>query len=308
MQNVTVNEHSRWRRALAERYAGGYGHLPGVRAVLLSGSVARGIADRYSDIELMVFWDRAPRERLRRLAAEAGGGALAARHPYDRDNHEWADDVLVCGVEIQVSHRTVPGTERWLADVLERASPDLVKQDLIALIRMAVVLHGDGLVAGWRQRTDRYPQQLALAMVQAHLDFRSARQRRKLLDRGELLPLYEDLTATVRNVLLVLLGLNQIYFPHLGFKWMHRLAAEFALAPADLPSRLDAVLTAAPATAVPVADALVADTLTLIAEHLPQAGAAQELALLWQERPIWDAAPAAADCGGNDSRTRPSSS
>jgi hypothetical protein len=276
--------------------------------VLLSGSVARGIADRYSDIELMVFWDRAPRQRLRRLAAETGGGVLTACHPYDPDNEEWADDVLVCGVEIQVSHRTLPRTERWLADVLERASPDLVKQDLIALIRTAVVLHGEGLVTGWRQRTDRYPQQLALAMIQAHLDFRSAWQRRKLLDRGELLPLYEDLTATVRNVLLVLLGLNRIYFPHLGFKWMRRLAAEFTVAPADLPARLDAVLTAAPATAVPVADALVADTLTLIADHLPQAGAAQDLALLWHERPVWDTAPAVADPGDNDVRALPSPS
>jgi len=290
-----TSEHSRWRRELAERYATGYRKLPGVRAVLLSGSVARGIADRYSDIELMVFWEGAPRIRSRRRAAETGGGTGATYHPYDRDNDEWADDVLVCGVEIQVSHRTVSRTERWLADVLEGAAPDLVKQDLIALIRAAVVLHGNDLVAGWRQRTDRYPEELALAMVRAHLDFRSAWQRRKLLDRGELLPLYEDLTATVRNVLLVLLGVNRIWFPHLGFKWTHRLAAEFPLAPADLPARLDAVLATPAATAVPVADALIGDTLTLVAEHLPEAGAAEELALLWQERPIWDAAPAALD-------------
>lgn len=76
MNGAVVNEHSRWRRALAERYAAGYRQLPGVRAVLLTGSVARGLADRYSDIELMVFWDTAPPERSRSLAAENGGGAL----------------------------------------------------------------------------------------------------------------------------------------------------------------------------------------------------------------------------------------
>jgi hypothetical protein len=286
-----MTEHSRWRRALAERYAAGYPHLPGVRAVVLAGSVARGIADRYSDIELMVFWDGPPEEPLRRRAAEAGGGTVAACHGYDPDNDEWADDVLVSGVEVQVSHRTVAGTERWLADVLDRADPDLVKQDLIALIEHGVALSGAELVQAWQRRVAHYPAPLALAMVRAHLDFGSAWQRRKLADRGELLPLYDDLTATVRNVLLVLLGLNRVYFPHLGFKWMHRLATRLPVAPADLASRLDAVLTAPPETAVPVADALITETLTLVAAHLPDAGAAEELALFRQERPVWDTAP-----------------
>lgn len=218
---MTASMGSGWRRELAERFAAGYRGLAGVRAVLLSGSVARGLADRWSDIELMVFWDGEPSEAARREAISHGGGTLVTAWEFDEDNAEWSDDVLLDGVEVQVSHRVVAVTEGWLADVTSAADPDLVKQDLVALIRFGVPMLGLDVIGRWRRQTAEYPPELALAMVQAHLSFRSGWQRRKLLDRGDLLPLYADLVDTARNVVLVLLGLNRVYFPHLGFKWLH---------------------------------------------------------------------------------------
>jgi hypothetical protein len=262
-----------------------------VRAVLLGGSVARSLADRYSDIELMVFWDGEPSETLRRQAIAAGGGTLVTGWDYDADNAEWTDEVLLEGVEVQVSHRTVAGTERWLADVIEAADPDLVKQDLIALIRYGVPMHGFDLIGRWRGQTAEYPPALALAMVRTHLDFRSGWQRRKLLERGDLLPLYADLVDTARNVVLVLLGVNHTYFPHLGFKWLPRLAAELPRAPTGLAGRLDSLFTAAPGEAVELADALIEETLELVEALMPEAGAAAELASVREVRPTWDSPP-----------------
>jgi len=273
------------------RFSAGYVGLPGVRALLLTGSVARGWADRYSDIELMLFWDGPPTEPLRRRGVEAGGGLPHAFHGYDPDNAEWADDVLVDGVEVQVSHRDVAHTGDWLADVTQRYDPSLVKQDLIALIEYGVPLHGAPLIDAWRQRCTPYPPQLALAMVRQHLDFQSTWQRRKLLARRDLLPLYTDLLHTAHQVVLILLGLNRVYFPHLGFKWLPQLTADLKIAPPDVTGKLQVLLTAAPHTAVQVADALIAETLQLVAAHLPNAGATDELALLHHERPTWDQPP-----------------
>jgi hypothetical protein len=282
---------SRWRRALAERFAAGYPERPGVRSVLLGGSVARGLADRWSDIELMVFWDGEPSQALRGQAVAAGGGTLVTAWDYDEDNAEWSDDVLLDGVEVQVSHRTVAGTHRWLADVIEDFAPDLVKQDLIALIRSGVPLHGADLISRWRRQTAEYPPELALAMVRAHLDFRSGWQRRKLLARGDLVPLYADLVDTARNVVLVLLGLNHSYFPHLGFKWLPQVTAELPQALAELAARLDALFTSAPAEAATLADALIEETLLLVEAQMPEAGAAAELALVRAVRPVREAPP-----------------
>ncbi|HEY2793688.1 MAG TPA: hypothetical protein VGJ28_15095, partial [Micromonosporaceae bacterium] len=230
------------RRELAERVATAYAGIPGVRAVLLTGSVARDFDDGWSDVELMVFHDGEPSEEARRAVP-----GLVTCWEYDGDNDEWADDLLIDGVEVQASHKTVAGAEAWLSACTVGHDPDLVKQDFIALVRYGVPLHGSDVIAAWRRATDLYPDELRLAMVTEHLDFRSDWHRRKLLDRGELLPLYTDLVDSVRNVHLVLLGLNGVWFPHLGFKWLRRTAADLVIAPPDLADRLDAVLTAEPA-------------------------------------------------------------
>ncbi len=174
-----------------------------------------------------------------------------------------------------MSHRTVEVTERWM----------------VALLTVGVPLAGAELVDRWRRRCDPYPPPLALAMVREHLDFASAWPRRKLLDRGELLPLYTDLTRTARNVVLVLLGLNRVYFPHLGFKWLPRVLAELPVAPVDVAGRLARLFTDPPADAVRIADALVVETLTLVVEHLPAAEAGVELAAYRTERPVWEREP-----------------
>ena len=288
---MKMTDHSAWRRVLAEQFAEGYRGLPGVRAVLLAGSVARGFADRYSDIELTVFWNGPPPERLRRHAAEAGGGIMVQAHSFDPDNDEWADDITLSGVEIQASHRTVDGTERWLADVVTGFDPDLAKQDLIALIRSGVPVHDADLVRSWQERTEVYPRKLAIAMVRAHLDFRSAWQRRKLLDRRELLPLYTDLVDSARNIVLVLFGLNYRYFPHLGFKWLPHDIAALTSTPANLTTRLNTTFTASPQDAVRAIDSLIEETLTLAGASLPEAGANEELTLFRQTRPVWDGSP-----------------
>jgi hypothetical protein len=268
------------RRAIAERVAAECAACAGVRAVLLSGSVARGLDDDWSDIELMVFWDGEPTESSRR-----GLPGLQTCWEYDEDNDEWADDLLVGGVEAQVSHKTVAGAESWIAACVEAADPDLTKQDFVALVRYGVPLHGSELIAAWRSATDHYPDALRLAMVKEHLNFRSDWHRRKLLDRGELLPLYTDLLDSARNVYLVLLGLNGVWFPHLGFKWLRQTAAGLTVAPPDLAARLDTVFAGAPGVAVRAVGELIAETLSLVEERLPETGAAEELAQVRTDRP-----------------------
>ena len=58
-----MNEASAGRFALAQQLAPHYSASPKVAAVAVAGSVARGDADRFSDIDLAVFWVAAPTEQ-----------------------------------------------------------------------------------------------------------------------------------------------------------------------------------------------------------------------------------------------------
>ncbi|MEU8221737.1 nucleotidyltransferase domain-containing protein [Kribbella sp. NPDC048915] len=63
-----VTEAARWRRDVARPAMRWYADLDGVDAVMLGGSTARGDADRWSDVEIGVFWSRPPRPDERRAA------------------------------------------------------------------------------------------------------------------------------------------------------------------------------------------------------------------------------------------------
>jgi predicted nucleotidyltransferase len=63
-----MNSASQWRQEFARRIAPAYAANPNVAAIVLGGSSARGHADRYSDIEIGIFWHQPPTEAERQAA------------------------------------------------------------------------------------------------------------------------------------------------------------------------------------------------------------------------------------------------
>ena len=68
------SEMSRAGLGLAKEVARIYSDDPRVVAVIAGGSVSRGCADEYSDVEIGVFWDTPPSDEDRRAAALRMGG------------------------------------------------------------------------------------------------------------------------------------------------------------------------------------------------------------------------------------------
>ncbi len=118
-----MNEASAGRLALAQQLASYYRTNPKVAAVLVEGSVARGHADRFSDIDLAVFWSGAPTEKERSDIIKHARGRHVQLFLYNRDEVCWSDTYDVSGGIIDVRHMGVETTHRILADVLERYDP-----------------------------------------------------------------------------------------------------------------------------------------------------------------------------------------
>ena len=77
---------------------------------------------------------------------------------------------------------------------------------------------------------------LAVAMVRTHLRFRPAWEQEQLAERHEMLVLYDAFCTTHKQLLLVLLGLNRLYFP--GWRWLDRLLDQMYVNPPSLSMRL----------------------------------------------------------------------
>src|SRR5258708_19908777 len=169
-----MHEASRWRYALAQQIASHSHANPKVAAVLVEGSVARGYADHFSDIDLAVFWAEPPTAQERRDIVTRAGGRCRHPWPSHREAAGWETRNVREGVAIDVRHTTVKATESILAAVLEHADPSLSKQQRLAALRSALPLVNPTLITRWQQQAAAYPHALAVAMVRKHLRFRPA--------------------------------------------------------------------------------------------------------------------------------------
>lgn len=280
-----MNPASRWRYALARRVAPVYAANPHVAAVILGGSTARGHADRYSDVELGVFWRRPPTDTDRKAAADAINGDLVRLYPYDPAEEVWCNDYM-----LEVVHYTVDFLDRTLDAVLRQYDPAPLKQNLIAGVVDGAPMHNAALIQEWQSRAAPYPDGLARAVVKRHAQIDHFWRWEMWLARsGNLMMLYQVFTQVQQQLLHVLLGLNRVYY--FGFKWLDVIAARLAHKPPDLVGRLRGVYQVEPAAGAQKLATLVEETYDLIETHLPEIDVARLRDLFRYRRPVWEQAP-----------------
>jgi hypothetical protein len=266
-----MQEESRWRYDLAQRIAAHYHAHPQVAAVLVEGSVARDDADHSSDLDLAIFWTEPPTALERRDIVTRTGGSGWRPWPSRREATGWSERYVLEGVPIDVRHTTVAATEDLLAAVLERADLQLARQERLAALRSALPLFNPALIIRWQQQAASYPHALAVAMVRTHLRFRPAWEQEQLAERRDVLALYDSLCTGQKHLLLVLLGLNRLYYP--GWRWLDRLINEMRVTPPNLSPRLKqlfAVVSIDPLAAVYQLHDLIEETFRLVDTHLSE--------------------------------------
>jgi hypothetical protein len=284
-----MNEASRWRYALAQKVAPVYTENASVQLVEIGGSVARGWADRYSDIELGVFWREAPTEEERRTCIERAGGVLKEVWPYHPDKQVWSELYSIDGVDFDVSHMTSESMEQILVDVLEHHDPSILKQYVISAIVHALALIGAPLLAQWQGKAQTYPEELARAAIRANLGFSPAWIREVSAARQDLLQLYESYSFAQKRIMTLLFALNRLYHP--GFKWIDRRIEALSLAPPALSLRFKQAWNSEPVTGTQLLHALIEETFTLIDVHMPEVDTRQARAMFRQRLLEWEQAP-----------------
>jgi len=98
---------------------------------------------------------------------------------------------------------------------------------------------------------------------------------------------YQILTEASYNLLAILAGLNHQYFTTFQFKRMQHFTAQLSIAPFDFAARLDRLFTAEfPAAALEL-EALVGETIELVAQHMPQIEVSGVRQKIGQRKPAW---------------------
>ncbi|MBI4220292.1 MAG: nucleotidyltransferase domain-containing protein [Chloroflexi bacterium] len=195
---------------------------PGVSCIFITGSVATGLADQKSDVDITVVTQRTvPRKAQRRILRSLGTGWTFNTPPVD--NPIWAE-VDRCrsfgGVPVEVHYQTAAFITSVLDQVIRRGA--LRTQEVpfrpytvAGMIRTARLLHdGDGMFRRWMKRTRRYPRRLKRNILAHFLPILESTARelrghaqRRLGPSGYIYLLHRSADA-MRSVLY---ALNEVY-------------------------------------------------------------------------------------------------
>jgi len=254
--------------AIGVRYAA----EPAVDAVLCGGSTGRGHADRWSDLEIGVFWSRPPEERLRRAVVADLGGADLRAFDYDADDRCWFDEFWYSGAAgagllVEVVHMTAADADALLDRLLTATD---VRGGLLAFA--AAIVYGRplaGSVERYVSRLRAYPRPVATAVVRRHGQIDHFWRWQMYVERGDVHGLRAHFAAVATALTHMVCALNGRWWP--GGKWPRLVTAGLPIAPERLTTRLAAVDALAPPEAAAALSELVEETYDLVAEHLPEA-------------------------------------
>src|SRR5688500_5885131 len=260
-------DHSAWRLELARTYIEPYARR--AQIAVLGGSVAQGVADRWSDIDTLVYWDEIDRDWLDTPRAAQNGERFTWVEHYP--GNACLEQYRFGTVKADVAHVRLGWLDELIDGVLSGESTDTTSLDVLRGVQEAIVLYGEDRYEPIRARVLDYPDALRRSMVDAHLKFTPSWIYDGMgRERGDLVVFYEYVLATMRNVVGVLAGLNRAYVAPEKLKRAGAVVSRMELTPPNAAARLDALLDLPREQVKAELDDLVARTLDLVEQHLPE--------------------------------------
>jgi hypothetical protein len=282
-----MTDASGYLRAIAQRIAPAYAELPQTRAILLTGSAAEGTSDCYSDLDLILYYAELPSPSEFEAARTHNGGTMA-RVFGPRDADTFGESYRIDGVECQFGHTTIRAWEQEIASVLEGLDVTSPIQKAIQGMAEGTALHGESLFRGWQARLSEYPEALARAMVEKHLQFFPVWYLQgRLTSRDATLWLNQVMVESAQNLLAVLAGLNREYYSTFQFKRASRFIGKLRVAPPNLATRLESLFAGDRAAAIGELESLVGETISLVEALMPEIDTSGVRARLGQREQPW---------------------
>ena len=271
-----MTKASKWRIVLARRIVPIYANHPKVKVVIVGGSVGRGIADRYSDVEIGVFWIEPPSEAERQTLAERIG-VVYREHmsPYKFDprhpGEEEADEDIYVGGEkdsgfnVDIKHKTIAAVEQYLIEMCDHCQPH--DNRLAEVLSHSIPLYGQSLAEQWRRKVATYPTELVQKIVQTQLRFEQWWLCEQFAKEEEIILVQEQFSECLTKIISVLAALNRVYAPEI--KWTDWSIKQLQIAPSNLTHQAKQIFEQPPQVAAHQLRQLIEETFDLVKIHLP---------------------------------------
>jgi len=237
--------------------------------IAVTGSVALGLADAASDIELNFWCESPPSVEARADWIRAVGGTIGQINANPWPDGTLAADFDYHGSWIEAGWLPTRAMDDRLAEILRGDVLSHLKLHLAWTIEKAVPLRAAGHLARWQAQLHHYPDGLQERLFETNL--RVWRTTHAMLGRWtycrrrQMLALTERLIWDTYNLLPVLFALNKRWEP--DWKWLKEVTKDLPTQPDRLAERLEYVFLAPePEQRVLTMLELIRDTLELLPE------------------------------------------
>ena len=284
-----MTDRSQYLLELAKRNVKTYIANPKTKAVMVTGSVAEGLCDEYSDCDVCIYYDELPSEAELQLVRQQNQGAELIGIMGDRQDGAFGESFVMNGIEFQFAHATIAQWEKEISTILEEFDVRSPILKAMSGTLAGIPLYGETLIQQWKTKVANYPDGLAQTMVEHYLKFSAIwGMQEKLARRDTTLWYYQILVESAQNLLGVLSGLNRLYYSTFQYKRMRRFIEQMRIAPENLASRLENLFHLEAPVAVNQLEALVRETVALVEIHMPQVDTSSAKRRLgWRQQP-WE--------------------
>ena len=163
--------HSEWRLDFAKTLIDKISNIKIIDSIIVGGSVARGFADEYSDLEIGFFW----KEFQRKEIIEAfQGELLVPLKEYIRVGEcNFEDNIVVSSLQIDLCHRKSKEFRRTIHEVLEGRDLGLKSLNSCEVIESCIPLYGQNLIHKWKESLEKYPNKLRTHIIENNIVYLS---------------------------------------------------------------------------------------------------------------------------------------
>lgn len=268
--NPTLNTATAWRIELAKKLSGIYAEHTDIRMIVLGGSPSKNLSDRYSDLDIVVYWDTVDTEWLEKIPLKDFGLDRAFFRKSD-DSDTCLESYYLETLKADFGHTTVREWNTWTSQVIDEYATD---QGLLGTIRGfldSIPLYGEELVYEWKSRLSPYPEELAIKIVKENLRFFV---KGCLLNQGykrdDLLFFYDGLSLMFKRILNILGGLNRVYLSTEEPRWIAYELEHMKIKPKNTWNRMKTALLSPGEEAIAILEELIDETFNLVEKHMPK--------------------------------------
>jgi len=253
---------------LAKKVTNIYKESDGIKSIAIGASVSKGQATEFSDIDIIMIYDKIPTDEFFDDAFEKNLGK--DRQIMNKSESGSLEIYYVDGVECQFSHSLKDFYEHILTELTEKKSTEPMVHLISDGLQTVIPLYGEDYINDLKSRLATFPKGLTEKLLDRYLRFGPFDELRYRFQKEDNIIWAKDVTSVyIKRLLATLLGVNKCYIPG-DFRKICNVIDKLEIKPDNLFERILNLYNSSPKDIVEDLFELAQEVFEIVEKHLPE--------------------------------------